>query len=259
MFVCQYCQKELKHERTLIKHQKTAKYCLKIQTKITDYKCVCGIEYTSEKCFETHKITCVKYQVSEVSKQYEEKLRIKDEKILEKDDIISQKDDKIDELEDKIEALHFKLENKATVTNNIFIQKIEKMESLTSSHMEDCVKYLNEGHVMNGAQGMVDYALEYPIKDRVICTDSSRRKIKYKDSDMEIISDPGCQKLIQELVSANRDRIHEIYLEIYDKYNTTDSEFVQEIGNNVSAFMRGNMKDTYWKEFCNSLCSRTSM
>ena len=84
MSTCQYCNKIFSTKTNLIKHQRTAKYCLKIQQKKNDFHCVCGIEYVSEKCFETHKITCVKYQVSEVSKQYEEKLRIKDEKILEK-------------------------------------------------------------------------------------------------------------------------------------------------------------------------------
>jgi hypothetical protein len=38
-------------------------------------------------------------------------------------------------------------------------------------------------HVQKGASGYAEYALEYQLKDRVVCVDYAKRNIKFKNRD----------------------------------------------------------------------------
>ena len=79
-FSCCYCKTIFSTKTNLIKHQRTAKYCIKIKSDLDNYKCVCGIEYSSERCFETHKINCVKYQKNQTKKCHEHRLFLEKQK-----------------------------------------------------------------------------------------------------------------------------------------------------------------------------------
>ena len=86
--------------------------------------------------------------------------------------------------------------------------------------------------------GYVQYALEYPLKDKIICTDYSRRKIKYKDEEGKIIDDPEMckisQKLFQAIEEKNSSLISEYTRELHEKYNISIMETNNEMDNNES-------------------------
>ena len=64
--------------------------------------------------------------------------------------------------------------------------------------------------ILEGAKGFADFANCYPFKDRVLCTDKSRKKLRYKDEDGEIINDGGGHKLMQRFFQAISTRNEEL-------------------------------------------------
>ena len=88
------------------------------------------------------------------------------------------------------------------------------MLPITDDYLKEQAKYLNLEHVKNGAAGYAKYALEYPLKDRIVYTDLSRKKGKYKDSD------PEMSKITKRLFSAIKKRNNELideYVELLKK------------------------------------------
>ena len=94
-------------------------------------------------------------------------------------------------------------------TNSIN-QIINNMMPITDAHLQEHVQNLNPLHVQNGASGYAKYALEYPLKDMIVCTDFQRRNCKYKDENGNVISDPEMTKITKRLFSAIKERNEEL-------------------------------------------------
>lgn len=98
---CEFCKKNFKTKSVLITHQKTAKFCLKLQGKESDieYKCVCDKVFNRKSHLNNHqKICSVKNYVIKIEEKenlLNSKVSIIDEKdkiIIEKENIIQEKD-----------------------------------------------------------------------------------------------------------------------------------------------------------------------
>ena len=59
--------------------------------------------------------------------------------------------------------------------------------------------------------------MEYPLKDKIVCTDFSRRKLKYKDENGNLIEDPEMIKLSQKLFKAIEEKEFHTYKWIYNR------------------------------------------
>ena len=81
---------------------------------------------------------------------------------------------------------------------------------ITDAHLQEHVQNLNPLHVQNGASGYAKYALEYPLKDMIVCTDFQRRNCKYKDENGNVVSDPEMTKITKRLFSAIKERNEEL-------------------------------------------------
>ena len=90
------------------------------------------------------------------------------------------------------------------------ITQINNMLPITDDYLKEQAKYLTLDHVKNGADGYAKYALEYPLKDRIICTDLSTKKGKYKDSDGNIVSDTEMSKITKRIFSSIKERNNEL-------------------------------------------------
>ena len=84
------------------------------------------------------------------------------------------------------------------------------MLPITDSHLQEHIQNLNPLHVQNGASGYAKYALEYPLKDMIVCTDFQRRSCKYKDENGNVVSDPEMTKITKRLFSAIKERNEEL-------------------------------------------------
>jgi len=82
--------------------------------------------------------------------------------------------------------------------NNI----INNLVPITEDYMNEQSKHLNIEYIKRGTDGYIDYALEYHFKDKILCVDFARKKIKYKNSDGDIIDDLEMVKLSQKFFKA---------------------------------------------------------
>lgn len=217
-YCCEHCNKEFKNTYVLKNHMKTAKYCLEIQGLIlnNNYKCnFCNKNYTQKKDLDRHLSNCIK------------------KIILEKDKIITEKDARIKELQDQlIDIIKNRppttINNNNNSTNQRINNIINNLQPITDAHLVEQSQYLTLDHIKDGVEGYVKYALEYPFKDRIVCLDYSRKKIKYKDQDENIIDDPEMVKLSQKFFKAIEGKNTEIInnqLEIlYEQLNELQND-----------------------------------
>ena len=166
------------------------------------------------------------------------KIRIEYEnKILEKDRIIEEQkliikefqDDQRKQnkdLTDRIQSIAEKAISKpSTVNQNTTTnQIINNMMPITDEHLQEHIHNLNTIHVQNGASGYAKYALEFPLKDMIVCTDFQRRTCKYKDENGNVVSDPEMTKITKRLFSAIKERnealINEYSAELQAKWKS---------------------------------------
>lgn len=239
-------------------HQKNTKYCLEKQgiTNGKNFTCKhCDKKLSSEKRLKTHYNICDEYIIVCLKHKYEEKL-------LEKDTLLSQKDKQIQQLQDKLENIAIKAVQRPTTTNNVnkthINNIIQKMEPITQNHLFDHAPHLTLEHVQKGASGYAEYALEYPLKDRIACVDYSRRKIKFKDTEGNIVTDPEMVKLAPMFFDSIKNKSSELV----HKLNTPDMdsamfEQIAKLFNTNADVKNGStgVKTDFYHDFVKHVCS----
>ena len=228
---CEFCNNEFKTKTSLIHHQKTAKYCIILQGTDTDpnFTCLkCNKKLSTQNRLYTHEQTCKKHMEDIIRKECEQKLAEKDRIIQEKDRVIE--DQKLvikefqEEYKNKLEKQNKDLTERiqcmaekaiakpSTINKNITTtnQIINNMMPITEAHLQEHIHNLNPIHVQNGASGYAKFALEYPLKDMILCTDFQRRNCKYKDENGNVVSDPEMTKITKRLFSAIKERNEEL-------------------------------------------------
>ncbi len=206
-------KKKFTNKSNLKAHQKTTKYCIKIQNELlnkqiikTDFNCeFCCKNFTTKTNLKSHEKICTKKQEANIS--LEKDKNIESLKILleEKDKIIEEKNKLIEKLMTMIQPVNI-VNNSSHNTTTSNTQKINNiinnLTPITDDHITEQSQYLNIDYIKRGSAGYVDYALEYPFKDKILCVDFARRKIKYKNNDGDIVDDPEMVKLSQKFFKA---------------------------------------------------------
>ncbi len=96
---------------------------------------------------------------------------------------------------------------------------------ITDEEITDHLEHLTLNFIQEGAKGYADFANTYPFKDRLLCTDKARKKLRYKDGEGELIDDAGGLKLTQRFFQAIAPRNEEL---INAEYQALQQE-VQQI------------------------------
>ena len=239
---CEFCNKDFKTTSSLNNHQRTAKYCLKIRdVKISEsstFTCsYCGLVSTRKRDLTRHLKTCKEAlygkliekdgQLAEKDKQHRLELAKKDEQLMEKDKQLLDSEKIIIELKTSLrihkemnERDHRNIVNLAerptTATTNTTTNNFN-CPPLTQEHFDENAQFLSLDHIKKGIQGYAQYALDYPLKGRVKCTDYSRRKVKYKNEDGEVIVDPEMKQVRTRLFNALRSRNQELTTEYIEE------------------------------------------
>jgi len=239
---CEFCGNEFSNKTSLNSHQKTAKYCLELRNaQVTLYSCEhCKKGFTKPFHLQRHQEICktidantllnlksVKEENIELKNQHiiykkeienkdmiiqEQKLIIEEQKLVIKEFQDDQRKQNKD-LTDRIQSMAEKaIAKPSTVNKNITTtnQIINNMMPLTDAHLQEHIQNLNPLHVQNGASGYAKYALEYPLKDMIVCTDFQRRNCKYKDENGNVVTDPEMTKITKRLFSAIKERNEEL-------------------------------------------------
>ena len=269
---CKFCKNIFSTKSGLNTHMTTAKYCLKIQgkDKITKYKCE-----NCNKCFSTMTNLNRHQQKCNVGEIYKEEIKsitlerdnFKNQileykyKLAEKDYQIQEQKQTIQQLQDKLENIAIKAVQRPTTTNmnktqiNNFIQK---MEPISSEHMLEQAQNLTLEHIQKGASGYAEYALEYPLKERIACVDYSRRKMKFKDKDGNLITDPEMVKLAPMFFNSIKDKSSEIvYSQNDPNMDSVMFEAVAKLFNMNADVKNGadGIKSEFYHDFIKHVCS----
>ena len=294
MIKCNFCNNNFGNANSLSKHKKTARYCIEIQDKIRKkYLCIdCSTE-VFEDDYNDHLKLCIDKRINEVILQ----------KDAEKEELILSYETKIKNIiesyEDKLNKNHEELIDIIKNTKTTVINKntqntqntqrintvINNLIPITEQHFEEQTNFLTLDHIKDGVNGYVKCALEHHFKDRIICVDYARRKIKYKNSKGELVDDPEMVKLsenyfksieprntdiINGYIKALGDEIYLLNTTTSNKMDDSETEVFQrksnEILDNVNkAFtQKAEVKDAakgkksnIYMDFVKDICAKT--
>jgi len=251
---CQYCHSKFSTKSSLNKHIKYAKYCIskRNEKSSNEFKCSgCNKIYTSKYALNIHIKSCIEL----LTQRYEEKFK----------ELKEEYETKIQQLQDKLENIAIEAVSRpVSTTKNTQINYIQQLQPVTEEHLVSNVSHLTIDHIIKGPEGYAEYALNYPLKDRMICSDYSRRKVKFKDKDGNLITDPEMTTLTKKFFES----IHEKNKELICKYA---NELKDRLGDEnvmdtvVKIFeykeavnrARGGEKTDFHYDFVKSMCSQT--
>jgi len=188
MPVCEFCSQILSTPRVLIKHQKTARYCLEKQgNKICDR---CGLsvrdsEYTEhlQKCGQQNIPLILKENIELKTKVGMLEATIKDYgKIIERQ-------------QKELARVTIEIGKKPTIVNNTL-----NIPSLPLSReiLQNRLTVFRQKCLEQGTVGVKDYS-RCGFEGRVVCTDYARRNFKFKNPDGTIVYDKGGRLIMKML------------------------------------------------------------
>ena len=106
--------------------------------------------------------------------------------------------------------------------------------------------------------------LDYPLKDKMICVDYSRRKVKFKDKDGNVITDPEMTGLVIKFFNSIKDKNKELIClyanELKEKLGDDNiMDTMVKIFDYKSAVDRGSdgEKTEFHYDFVKQMCSQT--
>jgi len=257
---CEFCSNEFSNKQNLNAHQKKAKYCLKIQgVKGQEFSCgYCTKIFHSKYDHKRHTTTCK--QTSSVNHLKE---------------VILEQNSRIDKLEERCKMLQADkkdlqerydklsitaVKRPTTSTKNVQINNyIKNMAPLLESDLTSNVENLTLDYHVKGIEGYAEYALEFPFKDKIVCVDTTRNKIKYKNEDGDLIEDIGFKKMMVKLCRALKDRSFSLSQEHYEKLadNFSDSE-MDEVNFMETAMAITKCANGKENEFCDKIVNMIS-
>jgi hypothetical protein len=183
--------------------------------------------------------------------------------------IIIAKQDEIDALNAKVEEYQNKFIEMAerpttNVTNNVLIQSLQP---LTEQHMLDHVSNLTIEDIEDGATGYAEYALKGPFKDRLVCVDWHRKKVKYKDAKGNVVTDPELTKLTKRFFSNIEIRNNELISDFIESledpgdsltsFEDSRAKKFRTYKDLVSKGAQGKPPTAFHKEFTKHVCKHT--
>lgn len=259
---CEFCSNEFSNKQNLNYHQKRAKYCLKLQgvkyEKNSNCCNSCGKTFQISANYKRHLRTCKKVElVSQLRTQIEQMKQTIIALQRENEILLKDKNELRSDYKDLAKTA---VKRPTTSTKNIQITNyIKNMHPLLESDINENVQYLTLEHHVKGAEGYAEYALEFPFKDKIVCVDTARNKIKYKNEEGDVIEDVGFRKMMVKLCTALKDRSFNLCQEHYEKLSDsfTDNEIEEynfmETAIAISKYANGKESD-----FCNKIIKMIS-
>jgi hypothetical protein len=273
---CQYCKNTFSTKTSLNNHQKSASYCLKLRGDVVKYKYKCeSCSMTFHKIFnlnrhvETCKSNDTVYQYMKTIKDLTDEIREKDIIISQqnehKDQMIKDQKHTIKELQDRLENVAIKAVQRPTTKNTQINNYIQNLKPLTQEHLLDSVPNLTIDHIIKGPEGYAEYALEYPLKDRMVCSDYSRRKVKFKNKDGKVITDPEMTVLAVKFFESIKEKNKELICKYANvlKEKLGDDNVMDTVVKlfdykaDVERGSEGGEKTDFHHDFVRQLCSQT--
>lgn len=136
------------------------------------------------------------------------------------------------------------------------------MKTVIDDELKDNSQNLTIDHILKEPEGYVQYALDYPLKDRVCCVDYTRRKVKFKDPNGNVITDPQMSTLATKFFQSIKDKNKDLIIEYGAKLNQHLGEHLNDlieildIKSGVDNGADGS-KTEFYHDFVKNICSKT--
>ena len=225
---CEICNKTFKSSYILDTHKKTSKRCLKKQgLTVNTFKCDhCDKVLTTNARLNTHLQICkirikkekeneikIQEKLDEKDDHYEKQLKEFNELIIQLKEREKQKDEYISKIEEALANANQTIAeiakqpkttnnsdnrvNNNYITNSFDINDIEKISYVLDNHLTPDV-------LRRGQEGVADMLKDHLLQTEdgepvYECTDVSRQKFEFRNSDGNIETDPKAIKLIRNL------------------------------------------------------------
>lgn len=219
--ICQFCEKTYSSKSSLNKHQKTAKYCIKIQNELKDpdspeielnlFHCeYCGKNLTSKIRLQSHQESCInmyKHIISEKDLELNnnnlEKQKLKDRVIeLEAENRLlrehsNNNQSTINEIAKQPRITTTNNNNKILITTPVDLSQPTVQQLIQNGFSDE--------YMIQGQKGIARFAYDNMLKDdqgklKYICTDPSRLIFQYRNKEGEIQKDVKAKKLTKALL-----------------------------------------------------------
>ena len=189
MVECSTCESTFLTRSSLNLHRRTAKYCLKLQTEIEqdiqEFKCdLCCKVFTQKVTLKSHK--CIPKMVT--YKMFKEAMDMYHVKCDEIEDLkrlnagLRAKYELSEDHYNQQRTLVEKLASRPTYVTNINKQ-INSLEPLTDKAIEDSMDDLSLDILQGGGRFLGQWAGNGILKNKAICTDTSRKNFVWKTED----------------------------------------------------------------------------
>ena len=121
---------------------------------------------------------------------------------------------------------------------------LDNMKPITPEMLLSYTDNLTEEHLLEGEKGITKYFCDYPMKGNVLCTDLSRKKIKYKDAEGNIQTDVNLSKLRKGMFKSIEPKVKELRKSI-------DNSGRLIVDPNLSRADQKSYEKINWKYVCN--------
>ena len=216
---CEYCKKEFQSKSVLARHQKTAKYCIKLQQNINtniesiSYKCsFCSKTYTSNENLLKHSKNCLEKLKSIISEKEEIILDLEGEvaQLKEENRMIEIKTEKsmLEKQTKHLQSTVDEIAKQPRTTNNNKILITTPLDLSKESVKTAIDAGFSHEHLALGQKGVAQFAYNNILKDsdgklKYVCTDPSRQIFQYKSNDGKIQKDIRATKLTKAILNGD--------------------------------------------------------
>ena len=234
---CQFCNNTFQNISILNHHQKNAKYCLKIQSKEKPvvFQCqFCTKKLSSKQSLDRHSKVCniknTVLQEVESPRNILERYNIKCRENVEmRQQMMNMKSDiqkyqqEIQRLQTKIEEIAMQTKQNITINNKIN-QQVIQLNPITDQYLSEQAQNFTISHFKNGLDGISEYAIEYPLKNALTCSDQNRQQFNWRDGDNgnHVICDSKMYHLTRKLGKSLQEKsetlLTEVINEVEEKY-----------------------------------------
>jgi len=290
-YLCNFCGRTATTKSNLKKHQQTVR-CLEYQQNPISIRhdCeYCHKSFTTKENLNRHAKDRCKIKISSevINSEYKE---LKEENINLKQENIRLKT-KLEFLEESVTYLKQQLQNREKTQENITLAAIAKPTTsvkntiknaviqnllpIKEDEMKEHVSFLTLEHIKEGAEGYAKFALERPLKDRITCTDVSRKKLAWKSEAGEIIYDTEGQALCKKFFAVIHVKSEKLFRELikelgerlanaYELHDQEEADAIVELTDKVQTWRReafqaskGNVNELTF-EFASYLCKMSA-
>jgi hypothetical protein len=246
--ICSYCKTEFYDKGNLNKHQRTSKYCIKIQLEKEpnlvanheSYECeYCKKKLTTKKSLTTHYKTCKTKNQSEKTEENELKL-VKEEMKKLKDELVQLKEKPLTVINNTHNT-----DNSIKTINNYSSLLDCTPENVTEKFVKhyNTVKHLLKGDQKQLANMTIEHLLSGTDQPMYYVTDRSRNKFMYTDQENNEKEDANANLLRKLVYKGLKPIINDLYKKELLRLNNDLKKYLRKDDGNMIACIREEIKE----------------